>query len=551
MVKFIEHTMSNLSVEPQTVVKLLRCGLQRNSGHQLTFTDATAQHTYFESRVLYTYTDFTYVRDNNSITVGDNLDSIRDCNYLMYQNTGFTNKWFYAFVTDLEYVNENCTRVYFETDSWQTWQWDFDYHRVFVEREHTNDDTVGANIVPETIATGEYKCYNEDYYTGLDKLLYVIQATAPAPGYLPAGVTWKNATDYGGVCMVGGAYITNDAEWADTIMGAYLSSSDRDVKDAVYNVYVVPRTFIANSLPDTTQPVWDVYQGQSQQSGDTKNISKPTQIGSYVVKNKKLLTYPFCYLLISNNNGMSNILKYEDWDTSNCTFSIKGVPAVGGSIKLVPDGYKGTGGAEDNGLIAGKFPVCNWVNDNYINWLTQNGVNQKLDVISTIGSMLGSGGYGLDTALGDTQATGMGMGNAIGNIVSGIARIGKIVQNDRVHQMQAPSATGNTNGGDVNIASKKNGFFFYHMSVSEEMARVIDDYFTMYGYQTNKLKVPNITGRANWNYVKTVGCDFDAKNSSKMSREDEVKIQQMFDNGVTLWHNPNTMYDYSQSNNIV
>jgi hypothetical protein len=556
IVKFIEHTMSNLSVEPQTVVKLLRCGLQRNSGHQLTFNNVTAQHDYFESRVLYTYTDFTYVRDNNSITVGDNLDAIRDCNYLMYQNTGFANKWFYAFITDLEYVNENCTRVYFDTDSWQTWMHDFDLHTVFVEREHTNDDTVGANIVPETIATGEYKCYSENYIDDLDELVYVVQATAKAP--MDTGSTWNGATPYGKVSMVGGAYITNDYSFVDLLAQSYLSSTDQNVKNAIYNVYVIPKAIISNTLPDNAT-AYERYAGQTSEWGVTKVFSKPTKLGNYTVKNNKLLTYPYRYLLVSNNNGMSNILKYEYWEQSNdCQFELKGVPVVGGSIKLSPASY--SGGKEENGIMAGKYPVCNWTNDNYTNWLTQNGVNQKLDVISTIGSMLGSGGYGLDTTLGDTQATGMGMGNAIGNVISGAARIGKIVQNDRVHQMQAPSAAGNTNGGDVNISSNKNGFFLYHMGVTEEMARVIDDYFSMYGYQTNKRKFPNLgmtingvhyQGRASWNYVKTVGCDFDAKNSSKMSREDEIKIQQMFDNGVTLWHDPATMYDYGQLNFIV
>ena len=29
------------------------------------------------------------------------------------------------------------------------------------------------------------------------------------------------------------------------------------------------------------------------------------------------------------------------------------------------------------------------------------------------------------------------------------------------------------------------------------------------------------------------------------------KIKDIFDNGITFWHNPSTFLDYSQSNNIV
>lgn len=42
------------------------------------------------------------------------------------------------------------------------------------------------------------------------------------------------------------------------------------------------------------------------------------------------------------------------------------------------------------------------------------------------------------------------------------------------------------------------------MSIKQEYARVIDNFFNMYGYKVNDVKIPNITGRLNWNYVKTV-----------------------------------------------
>lgn len=544
--------MSNISVEPDTIVKLLRCGLQRGSGHQLTFANATAQQTYFESRVLYSYTDFTYVRENNSIAVGQNVEDIRDCNYMMYQNKNFGNsKWFYAFVTDLEYVNENCTRVYFETDSWQTWMWDFDLHPVFVEREHTNDDTVGANLVPEGLETGEYICSEEIYDNTLDKVCYVMQVTKQSPADI-SQVAFPYSTNYGGISMIGGAYIANDPDMLSFLTDGY---STEQSLNAIYNVYIVPLAIISNTLP-TDASAYQRYSGQTAPMGYTKTITKPTQIGSHTVRNKKLLTYPYNYLLVSNNNGLSNILKYEYFSTATCTFTVKGVPAVGGSIKLIPSGYKG--GAEENGIMAGKYPVCNWINDNYTNWLTQNAVNQRADILSNVASAFGGGVANATTGAGQMSTSGVLAG--IGSMVQAGAQISKILENDRLHQMQPPSASSSVNGGDVNICSNQNGFFFYKMSITQESAEILDGYFDMYGYKTNKVKYPNLgmtlnntnyKGRLNWNYVKTIGCTFDAKNSSKMSRQDEINIQQMFDNGVTLWHNPATMYDYSQANTIV
>ena len=75
----------------------------------------------------------------------------------------------------------------------------------------------------------------------------------------------------------------------------------------------------------------------------------------------------------------------------------------------------------------------------------------------------------------------------------------------------------------------------------------IDNFFSMYGYKTNRVKVPNITGRQNWNYVKTIGFNF----TGDIPQEDADEIRTLFDNGYTLWHNTSTYLDYSQANPIV
>ena len=85
------------------------------------------------------------------------------------------------------------------------------------------------------------------------------------------------------------------------------------------------------------------------------------------------------------------------------------------------------------------------------------------------------------------------------------------------------------------------------MSIKEEMAQCIDKYFDIFGYKVNIVKTPNITGRTNWNFVKTIECNFEGN----IPQQHLSLIKQMFNNGITLWHNPNTMYNYSNTNNIV
>ena len=85
------------------------------------------------------------------------------------------------------------------------------------------------------------------------------------------------------------------------------------------------------------------------------------------------------------------------------------------------------------------------------------------------------------------------------------------------------------------------------MSIKAEYARMIDDYFSAFGYKVNRNKVPNITGRSNWNYVETANCNI----IGNIPQEDLDEIKQMFNSGVTIWHKTGYFMDYSQNNTIV
>ena len=56
----------------------------------------------------------------------------------MYQNENFSNKWFYAFITNMTYVNNGMTLIEIATDVFQTWQFDLQYKQSFIEREMIN-----------------------------------------------------------------------------------------------------------------------------------------------------------------------------------------------------------------------------------------------------------------------------------------------------------------------------------------------------------------------------------------------------------------------------
>ena len=131
------------------------------------------------------------------------------------------------------------------------------------------------------------------------------------------------------------------------------------------------------------------------------------------------------------------------------------------------------------------------------------------------------------------------------NILGGSIGIKNKLAEVYAHSLSPYTAKGNTNGGDINTCSGRNGFSFYKMSIKQEYAKIIDDFFSMFGYKVNEVKIPNIIGRQNWNYVKTIDCNL----LGDIPQEDMQKLKDIFNSGVTFWHNPNTFLDYSQSNN--
>lgn len=122
--------------------------------------------------------------------------------------------------------------------------------------------------------------------------------------------------------------------------------------------------------------------------------------------------------------------------------------------------------------------------------------------------------------------------------------IANTLSNVYQHSFTPNSARGNTNGGDINVSSNSNGFYFYQMSIKQEYAKIIDDFFTMYGYKVNKVEIPNIKTRNNWNYLKAIEPNIIAE----IPQEDLQELKNILYNGVTFWHNPNTFLDYSQEN---
>lgn len=527
-----------MTVTPQGQVYLCKTKLENDYKNQLTFSNATEQLNYFNSVIQYTFDNYTYIKKDSVIQVGKNIDEIIDCNYLFYKNIGFTNKWYFCFITNMEYVNENCTRITFETDCYQTWLFQIEYKESFIEREHVNDDTIGLHTVPENLELGEFIINNVEELDSRANNLYICMGLSRYPSNLPL----DNENRIYGKVYSGLLYLLFDD--ATSCSKMIKAMDNLGYADDIFTIFTIPTSLsFANEwhtgdLGDQTGIKFAIVKTSTSATSmvSNKTITINNTIDGYTPKNKKLLTYPYNYLYVTNNGGNDTIYKYEDFTNNNPTFNIDGIITTGCSVKLYPLNYKKADTSVwktkcyNYGMVGNKYPTCSWKSDSYTNWLTQNSVNIAISTVSNLSS-IGAGAY-------------TGNVNAVASGAIGIANtLGQVYE----ASFMPNQAKGNTNGGDVTCSNEMMGFTAYQMSIRNEYAKIIDNYFNMFGYKINLVKVPNITGRSNWNYVKTIDCNFDGD----IPQTDLNIIKTMFNNGVTLWHNPNSMYNYSNSNNIL
>ena len=556
------------AITPSTNLFLLKNTNNLSKQNQLTFANATAQQTYFNSLTKLEVVNFTYQRKDYIIRYPACIDDILDYNYVMYQNTAFGSKWFYAYITNMRFVSNTMTEITIETDVFQTFMFDIIYKPSFVEREHVNDDTIGAHTIPEGLETGDYvvkDVVNTDFGAAHPVIMVTeycqLTSTSDDDGYDMRNTS--KLKDAGGT--MNGIYqgcmflLCGDDLAVRNIVSAYAQASKLD---SIIGMFMAPNKltgFQDPTLSSSTMWYYTSWSGglaygpfcylNSIATSDMGKIAigKPyDNIDGILPKNNKLFTYPYIYLMGTNNTGINTIYQYEYFhDTSEqgiylnyCRFYTHGVVTPGCSIKTVPLYYKKNDYNFAEGMPLGKYPICSYSGDVYTNWLTQNSVNTGIS-LATSGLQVVAGGV--------LAATGAGALVGAGQIASGLAGIATTLGNVYEHSLMPPQAQGDINTGDITYSRGRNNFSFYKMNIKAEMVSIIDNYFSMYGYKVNTVKTPNITGRTYWNYVKTIGANIEGLIPEFYINE----IKTMFDAGITLWHDPTKFLDYSQNNTIV
>ena len=239
--------------------------------------------------------------------------------------------------------------------------------------------------------------------------------------------------------------------------------------------------------------------------------------------------------------------------------------SVGCSGRIVPKNYKRMATNDDEALPLGKYPTCAWSSDAFTNWLTQNGVNMAVNAGMLAGGIAASvmtGGaaaplaaMALAGANTEQQRQKIGLQQNLSNVQSGASMGLSIASSigNTIGQFYSASLMPNISGGqatgDIIWSANRNCYSFRQMRVKTEYLRIIDDYFTRFGYAIKRIELPNITGRTYWNYVE-IGSSEEIGYGEVPSKFMET-INNACRRGVTIWHNHANVGNYSLNNTIL
>lgn len=582
--------------QPTGQILIGRVPFDNSYQHTMTFSDADAQREFFQSCCSQHLADgtYTYTRMNSAIRVPFNAEALYTYNYVMYQNYNYGSKWFYAFIVGCNYINENTTELVLELDVMQTWYFDYYLRQGFVEREHVENDAIGANLNPEPEAPFNLLVLNEDKQFYAEDMTPVVQTNAiPQFGFddgFPP-LPWNTYKAIGTSPLGGAMYngIVNGCKYLvfedlgnhnyGELFDYFLQLNQGGGAESISNVFMIPRHFIKGEIKtDGGYPILeDTYEDGTVY--ETYYTSRPTTLDDgYVPRNNKLFTYPYCFCRVMDNSGAMTELRYELWHRQAEGYKLQLATAIEADAQcfIYPKAYAGRADNIEQGI---NFPVTtkgSWTYSAYQTWSAQNSLANSLSFMVNAAMLMNPARVGLGAAVkalgvsaksigkaakAGKSLKGFRVGNALGAAADeaqaavskgdmigaglgalGLANLaGEVSRNSKIPDVQKGMATGNSLYGA--------GLMWWSIQqvvIQKEFARIMDNFFDMYGYQVDRVKTPNRTGRQSWNYVKMAN----ACHYGRVPAEDMAQINAIYDAGITFWHTSD-VGNYTLPNGIV
>ena len=509
----------------------------------------------FSAYAVYTLNAQSYIRHSkNTIRVALAPDSLLTCNYMMFRNTSFGNKIFYAFITDVEYVNNETSLITYSIDNIQTYFFDVSFNASYIEREHSITDNIGDSITPEPVITSGQEVISkyQSLAEGLTAGVFTVIVTSH--NLLNPVVTdyvFQTATlgNFSGACLAGEYNICNvvPSSLQDfyNVVNNYIRVAG---ENGILGMYLIPRLAYTGDEWDTAHPWLAPNVGINNiPAVYPQTVPKPTvtdTLDGHLPKNNKMYTYPFCYFQLNNSLGSSKDYRYEFFSGDDAVFRLSSSGVTPDqSVYCTPNNYRGFALDWGSSLVYDTYPATSFITSEYNDFIGNNSNRLLAGQISRIVSAV--------SAFATAPANPAGAITSLtGNVMEGMSEYAML------KDLQGQTSTiGGMASGYFNLLYAQNFFIGYRVTVNATVAKQYDDFFTMYGYAVNSLKVPQFAQsqrRKAYNYCKTKNACIRSLGTASLGVPDTAikDIQSALDGGLCLWETLANVGNYSVDNGL-
>lgn len=546
------------------------------------YTNKSAQFSEISSMSIFTAENCRYMRHNTAIRLTCPANKAYAVNYLIYKNTSFENKYFYAFVNSVRYINNDLFEFSFTIDVIQTWMFDYNLSQCFIEREHIANDELYASLTQEGLEYGE-PYVNKEFKDSFSRSWKICVASTQVrnEGSESEGTETSYTLPTGKI--YGKTYSGLHLQFFEgaAAANAYIKAFNDDGRiDDIQAVFMCPK---AMGTSISTRIVYAIPFNKSLISGlssSEEQFKEGVLFEGYVPKNKKLYNYPYRFIRVLNARGAAGVYRWE----FNSQFMASGrtdeqmnfTEFIGGynnpEILLSPQYNTYATGTDPNTahlMTSGGFPQCSWSSDGYQSWLAQNWgqLNYSLSMIdlrleSSQAKVRNSGfsalaNMALKTVSGKSDFSdfedAVKFSDNIRNEGTSLyydtqSAVQKLTAVFEDHKLLPAESSVISTSGQLSYDAGISGFTFQTLSIRRDYAEIIDNYFTMYGYMCQQVKTPNHYTRKAFNFIRTVGCL-----ATGTCPADELKmIQQIYDKGIRFWHcNISDVGNYNLDNSSI
>lgn len=227
--------------QPQTTFYLLRnIKLDHSYTNTMDFDTKEEQYNYFFSKKAFEVLEGTYQRKTIGVVrVPFLYDDIATCNYIMWQNANYSDKWYYAFILEIKYINPNLSEIIYDLDVIQTYMFDVEWKPSQIDRD------MGAQFsntgIPYVNREVEDLDYGSDYDTVYEKNIVQL----PNVSFMVFGCVLKGSN------VVGSAINTVPLNIEYLIAPIYVTNSEDIIPDITFkygNNELSPAHYVMNAF---------------------------------------------------------------------------------------------------------------------------------------------------------------------------------------------------------------------------------------------------------------------------------------------------------------